>query len=363
MKHLHRHFLKILLGLWLLQSGTAVAEVIIPDLIPPDLVPELPGLPDQETIETEDFVSGSLITDADTVESQVQPVITAVNKHLRNIFRIFALPARGDGAGDEDRFQGVWTSYNRMEFENTFSRTAFEAVSDLLLVGYDAAIAENHLVGIAVGTESTEIDTFFNEGGIETEGLTFAPYYGWMMSDSFSLDVSLGYSDLDTDQFRTLPQNLGPPLAGTRVSSRYSSERRFTTANLNGFWGFGDFSFGARVGHLSVESEQDAYEENDGTVYAAGSLEFAQSYIGGDISYGIRSQPFFGVTLMKDSSSENVVFPSGEQPADDASSMQLVAGWRYYGDRVSAALEFSKRDGKEQYLEDSVSFTLRFNSE
>lgn len=365
MRFSSRNLAKVLSALCLLQgSNVASAAVIVPE-IPPDLVPESPNglpLPGLEGLEVEDIVPGSLITDVDTVETQVQPVVSGIQQHLRNVFRAFAAPQGGGASAEDGLAHSFWVNYNSTDFENTFSRTRFDGAGDLMMLGYDLAFAENHVLGVALGSEKTEIDTQFNNGGLETEGSTITPYYGWLFSDNWSVDLAFGRTDLDTDQFRVLPEGLGP-LSGTRVTSSASAERSFTTVNLNGFWTIGDFSLGSRLGYLSTKNEQDAYTESDGSEVAAGSLELKQTQLGADIAYGGRSQPYLGLTLMKDSSSERLVFPSGEQPAADDESLQLAAGWRYYGESFSATLEWNKRDGKEQYEEDALWFMLRYSAQ
>jgi hypothetical protein len=359
MKRSYTGFVKVLSALLLLQGNPAAsAEIMIPE-IPPDLITDLP--PDvRDEIDVGDFVAGNVITDADTVQTQVQPVVSAVRERLRNVFRVFARPARGGGAAAEDDFpQSVWVSYNKTDFENTFSRTRFEGTSDLTMLGYDVGFAEDHVLGFALGNEKTEIDTFFNGGGVETEGVTAMLYYGWLFADNWSLDAGFGRTELDTEQFRVLPEFL----SGTTVTSETSAERSFSALNLNGFWTLGDFSLGARLGYLSTKNERDGYTESDGTVLEREVLEFKQTHIGADIAYGIRSQPYLGVTLMKDSSSDRLVFPSGEQPSNDEDSLQLAAGWRYYGENTSVTLEWNRREGKDQYLEDALWFTLRYTSE
>jgi hypothetical protein len=355
MKFLSRRLAGALFSLGLLQCSTvAWAEIIIPDN---PLLGELLGL----GVVTEDLVPGQIITDVDTVEAQVQPLTSTLSAHLRSVFWSFSLPPLGGGAGDDEPYQGVWFSSNGTDFENTFSRTEFEGTSDLRMLGYDLGIFENHLVGIAIGTETTEIDTAFNDGSLDTEGNTVAAYYGWLISDHWSLDVNLGRSGLDTEQLRT-----PPPLAPSVeiVNSEYSTERAFASANFNSFWTLWRLNLGGRVGYLTTRQEQDAYIESDLTAVEASILEYEQAYIAGDVAYGQRSQPYLGVTLMKDLNSELLVFPSGEQPANDEESLQLAAGWRYYGENgLSVILEWNKRDGKDEYLEDSISFTLRFDAQ
>lgn len=344
-------FYKVLLGLALLQGGPALAFTLIE-------LPETGPAP----------VPGNSITDTETLDTQVLPVTSALGTHLQGVFRGFAAP-RGDGAGAGDGgLQSLWVNTSYTDFENTFSRTAYDGATHLLLAGLDFTLSENVLLGLALSTENTDIDTLFNFGNQEVEGVTIAPYFGWLITDNLSLDISLGKTDTDTDQYRTvgtieiLP---GPVLVNsiTAVTSSPSGERKFTALNLNGFWSAGNWHYGARLGHLSASSDQDGYTESDGTAVEASSVDLKQTQLGGDVAYGSgSSQLFLGVTLLKDSSTEEIQFPGGEQPSDDDDSLLIGLGWRYYGgDGVSAILEWSTRDGKDDYSEDGVSASLRFD--
>lgn len=351
MKPLYRHFVKALLALLLCYAGNASAFTLIP-------------LPDEE-----DLAPSNTVTDADTLETQVQPVTSAVGTHLQGVFRGLVLPEGGGAGAGDSGFQGVWVNSSYTRFENSFTRTRFDGASELLLAGFDFSLSENFLYGLALGSERGDIDTTFNMGNQETKGAMITPYLGWLISDNWSFDLSLGSSDIDTQQFRTeivttIDASAPPTLLITQlpetVRSKFSSKRDFTAANINGFWANGDWHFGARLGYVSVTNKQDRYTETDDTVVEAAKFELKQTQFGGDIGYGSQSQVYLGAVMMRDSSSETVEFTSGEQPPDDADSLLISAGWRYYGkDGVSALLELNTRDGKEKYSEDTVLFTLR----
>jgi hypothetical protein len=253
-----------------------------------------------------------------------------------------------------------------------------------LLVGFDFTVAEHHLLGIALSTEKSDIDTTFNNGNQEIKGTTIAPYYGWSISDHWSLDISVGHSELDVDQFRiplldtvtvtVVPGPIASPddlivlglaPAGVPIRSSTSSERDFSMLNVNGFWTVGDWSLGARAGYISTENTQDRYTESGGSAgfsVPADTIELKQTQLGGDIAFGGVSLVFLSGVLVKESDSVELSLGAGEQPANDDDSLLITAGWRYYGeDGVSAVLEWNTREGKEDYAEKSVSFTLRFD--
>jgi hypothetical protein len=346
-----RHLFKALFGLMLLHASNAIAFTLIPPPLEEELIP------------------GITVTDAGILDTQVQPVTSALGSHLQGVFRGLLIPRGGAAGAGDSGFQGIWVNSSYTEFENSFSRTRFDGNTHMLLAGLDFSLSEKIIYGLVLGTERGDIDTTFNRGNLETDGSIIAPYLGWLISDNWSLDLSLGRNDLDIDQFRTeivttFDTSSPPAVLITQtpevVSSSPTSERGFENVNINGFWATGNWNFGARVGYLSASNDQDSYVESNGDVIEATKFELEQTQIGADIAYGSASQVFLSAAMLKDSSSETVEFSSGEQPSDDDSSLLVALGWRYYGeDGVSAVFELNTRDGKDDYSENSASFTLR----
>jgi hypothetical protein len=345
-----RH-LGVLCGLWFLQySGSVLAFTLIPQEL---------------------FLPGTEVTEQAALDTQVQPVTSALSGHFRSIFRNHAA-SKGGGAAAGDNGPGVWANSSFTDFKNTFALQAFDGTSHSLLLGIDFSIDENHLLGIALGSEATDIDTTFNLGNQETKSKTLVPYYAWLISDNYSIDLSMGSSDLDTDQHRVLPFTVVPPSGAptfvptpSPITSSVSGERRFSAFNLNAFWTLGSWNLGGRIGYQTTTSDRDAYTESDGTEVGSGSIDLKQNFIGGDIAYILGAiEPFIGVMLQKDSMDEEEVevLPGFEltQPPEDDESKLLSAGFRYYGEEgLSAILEWNGHDDKKNYSDGSISFTLR----
>jgi hypothetical protein len=317
----------------------------------------------------EELIPSITVTDAGILDTQVQPVTSALGSHLQGVFRGLLLPKGGAAGAGDSGFHGIWVNSSYTEFENSFARTRFDGNTHMLLAGFDFTLSENIIYGLVLGTERGDIDTTFNRGNLESDGSIIAPYLGWLISDNWSLDLSLGKNDLDIDQFRTeivttFDTSSPPAVLITQVPeivrSSLTSERGFENVNVNGFWTSGSWNFGARLGYLSASNEQDSYVESNGSEVEASEFELKQTQIGGDIAYGSASQVFLSAVMLKDSSSETVEFSDGEQPSDDDDSLLIGLGWRYYGeDGVSAVFELNSRDGKDDYSENSASFTLR----
>ena len=119
----------------------------------------------------------------------------------------------GMNAGDTGALMGAWASYSYLDFNNDFAATSFDGQRHGGLAGLDIAPREDLLLGLSVGYEDTDIDTNFNRGNQQTDGFTVAPYLGYLLTDTWSVSASFGYSSLNTDQFRIVPGT------ATRVTS------------------------------------------------------------------------------------------------------------------------------------------------
>jgi len=133
----------------------------------------------------------------------------------------------GMNAGDNAVLYGAWTSYSYSDFENNFSRTRYDGTRHTVMAGVDVSPWERTLFGVAIGWEDSDIDTDFNLGEQETDGFTIFPYFGGLLTDTWSVDFGFGYSSLDTDQFRT------DPTTGAIITSSPDANRWFGMLNLN----------------------------------------------------------------------------------------------------------------------------------
>ena len=218
---------------------------------------------------------------------------TLTSTHLRTVFKsmLAGTPTTGavpvaDGfmlqsdsgmaAGDGFSYPwGAWASYSHSEYEDDFVSTAFDADRNNVTVGLDFSPWDRIVAGVSLGYENNDIDTTFNGGNIDSDMITVAPYIGGLLNDTFSVDFSIGYSNIDIDQFRTL--------AGTRITSSVDAERRFVAGNLNASRAFGNWYVSGRAGLLYAKEEQDAFVESDGTLNPDRSFELGQLRVGGDV--------------------------------------------------------------------------------
>ena len=337
--------------------------------------------------------SSNTITDATTLETQVQPIAGTIRaqllSHLRprakgpervtQVGRVLAANAYassrsdvdylaaapsgssggGNGSGGGGDSESWWISGATNSLENTFSRTAFYGATHNLLVGFDLTRSDKYVFGVSVGQEASNYVTTFNTGNEKTRGFNINPYFAWLLSDSWSVDLIAGYGDFNTKQSRmavALPGILVP------VDSEFDSKRGFVSTNLTNVSTWGNWKLTGSLGYLGTRREQDAYVETDGTSVASSKQTAKQWNLLGEAAYGRgNSEAFFGAMYENTKDPQKVVFTTGEQPANDPDSVLLTAGWRHFGKGLTANFVFSSRVAQEQVKEYGFSMMLRID--
>lgn len=336
---------------------------------------ELPG---QSTAPSE------TITAATTLETQVQPIAGAIRAQLLSIRRLQSarkvtqadrvLVAHAAGRGDFTYLaaagtaggsgsaggdtESLWISAAANSLENDFSRTAFHGATHNLLAGFDLTRSARYVLGVAVGHEASNFTTTFNTGDERTRGFNVTPYFAYLLSDAWSLDLSLGYGEFDTRQSRTI--GLGP-LSTLAVDSEFSSTREFASANLTGLSAVGNWTLTGSLGVLGAKRKTDPYVESlGGSAVAASSQTTEQWNLLGEAAYSRgNSETYLGLMYEDTRDPPKVRFATGPQPANDPDSVLLTAGWRHFGKGLTANFVFSKRLAQDQVSEYGFSMMLR----
>ena len=327
-----------------------------------------------QTVVDPEETPSSVLTAPVILKTQVQAITTGLNARINDIVRGIGGGPRGGqrvtengvyegvsglSAGEGGPSYGVWASYSYSDFENDFSATLLDGHRHNVLFGADMTPRDNMVLGLAGGYEFASIDTDFNGGDQDTDGFTIAPYFGLVLSDNWNVSASVGYSSLDTDQFRT------DPLLGTRVTSSPDSDRWFGTLNLNGYTTWNDWLFSGRIGMLQARNIQESFDESDGTEVGRFTTELGQWNVGGEAAYGWGDfEPFARVSYERDySQSRLTLIGTGPQPSNDDDNFLFGLGLRYFSsdNGLSGNIEWYKRLGREDYDEDTFSATVRWD--
>jgi hypothetical protein len=364
-----------ILGCALLSYGSAALAFTL--ITPPDQAPS------------------SSITDSFTLQTQVQPIVGTIRAQIFGLrrpgsskkvtqiggmmlaandrsgtssdFNYLAAAANapsgaGGGSGGGNA-ESLWISSASDSLENTFSRTAFYGATQNVLVGYDVTRSDKYVLGISGGYEASNFVTKFNSGNEKTGGYNLNPYFAWLISDAWSLDLIAGYGKFSTDQSRTVGTGA---LTSAAVDSDFSSKRSFASTNLTNISGWGNWKLTSSLGYLWSKRDQDAYTENGptGSAVAASKQTSKQWNLLEEVAYGRgNSETFFGARYeaIRNYQKVELTAGAGEQPANDPSSVLLTAGWRYFAKSLTASFVFSGRVAQEQVKEHGFSMVLRMD--
>jgi hypothetical protein len=366
--------LRRILGCALLLCGSSALAFTLP----------LPPLPEEQ------LTPSSAVTEVTTLETQVQSIVGGIRMQLlsqrrgkksdkvtqagrllaandwadsRTDFNYLAQASGSSGAsggiGSDSSSLWISTAYNSLK--NEFWRTSFYGSTQNVLAGFDFTRSDKYIVGIALGYEASDYVTSFNIGNERTRGYNLSPYFALLLSDTWSVDLSVGYGQFDTRQSRTVPIGFGTSAA---LDSEFSSTRGFASLNLTNVSTWGNWRLTASLGAMATRREQDAYVEGSGTGFdttVPGSKQTVEQWnLLGEAAYGTgASEAFFGAMYENTRDPQEIVFPTGEQPANDPDSVLLTAGWRHFGKGLTASFLFSSRVAQEQVNEWGVAMTLR----
>jgi len=270
-------------------------------------------------------------------------------------------PSGAVGGSSGGATESLWISTTTDSLANTFSRTAFYGATQNVIVGYDVTRSDKYVLGISGGYEASNFATTFNSGNEKTRGYNINPYFAWLLSDSWSLDLIGGYGKFDTDQSRTVGTGV---LTTTAVTSDFSSTRGFASTNLTHISTLGGWKLTGSLGYLWSQRDQNAYTENGitGAAVAESKQTSKQWNLLGEVAYGRgNSETFFGARYEDILNYQKVELTAGlgEQPANDPTGVLLAAGWRYFGRGLTASFVFSGRAAQEQVKEHGFSMVLR----
>jgi hypothetical protein len=261
----------------------------------------------------------------------------------------------GMSAGAGGGRLGVWVSGGWTGIEDDLTSTAYDGDVYNVLFGGDFQFNDRFLGGIAIGYESSDIDTTFNAGNSSSDGWTIAPYAGYVLNRYFTVDVSGGYSFVDYDLRRF-------DVASSDVTGSMEADRWFLAGALNGYYTVNKVLLSGRVSYSYTREEQDGFTESDGTVNTQRDITVGELRIGAQVGYDLgKVQPYLTGTYVWDAQMTKVLVAAGQaQPANDRSGVDVGGGIRFaLSDRVTGGVEGTTHLARDNFDSTSANGNLR----
>lgn len=276
-------------------------------------------------------------------------------KVASNNFAASSGMAGGDGAGKA----GVWISGSWSNSEDENDDTEFDGDTYTTLVGADYEVSPGVILGLSVGYENTDIDTEYNgfggqDGNLDADGYTVAPYIGAKFSENVSGDLTVGYSSIDYDTLRYDP-NTGNSITGSTDADRY-----FVNAGVNGVHNFqNNWNLKGRGAVFYASEDKDAFtetESNGSTISVNDeTTELGQLLFDTRLGYTYQHvEPYVLVGVEYDFSKDDVPVAAGQtQSQDDDFGMKFGLGLNLidFGSNVSGGIEAYTVEFRDDYNE------------
>lgn len=182
---------------------------------------------------------------------------------------------KGKASGSAPQRAGVWLNGAYNWLENKQEGAKFDGGITNVMGGADYLVTDRILVGLAAGYENQDIKTKFNNGKMEGNGLTLAPYFAFILNKNISFDLTVGHSWVDYDVSR----------GNGSITGSTNGDRWFSTVNANYGTTINNWQLGAALGYLYTQEKQDAYNESNGNRVDATDTHLGQARLTGKVGY------------------------------------------------------------------------------
>ncbi len=269
------------------------------------------------------------------------------------------LDGSGLSAGEHEdvRRINIWANGAYSNYDDSLSSTDMDGRTWNATVGVDYMFLDWLIAGVSVGGEDTHLDTNYNRGQLDMDGVTVSPYVLFLLNQYIAVDGAVGYSDLDIDQDRTLPGT------ATVVTSSLDADRVFGAAGINASVWRGNWNFSGRLGYFYTTQDNDAFVESDGTVNAELDTQLGQAQLSGRVAYyaGI-AMPYVSVAFNYDTTHDLAVVGAGQEvPSGDRGEFVIAAGADFFvNDMISAGVRADTVQGRANYNAYSASGNVSF---
>ncbi|MEP4379723.1 MAG: autotransporter outer membrane beta-barrel domain-containing protein [Alphaproteobacteria bacterium] len=269
----------------------------------------------------------------------------------------FKTLTRGAAAGGVDGKLAVWLNAGYSKFEE--DSVAIEADGDTYSVsaGADWLFTDRLIGGLSVSGEFTETTLTFNDGSLDSEGLTVAPYFVAILGKNRNLllDVVAGYGMTENDATR----------ANGAITGNYDSSKYFVASNLTYLLRHSNFAIAPKAGLLWFESSNDGYTESGtgGVDVPAGDSQLGQVNFGGRIDY-VKNPKFIPYLSIQGEydfvGADYSALDAATRPPEDDVGATLGAGASVQlSERATGTLAGTTALARENFSAYSLSATLR----
>jgi len=292
--------------------------------------------------------SGAVVTATQTLRAATAQTVGLISSRISQVrsatrrnsgLKMTALSLSNDlsngeiglAGGNASKGVGVWAQGKFTAVDFTSVSAAFDGNILTGMFGIDKTFAGGKfLIGLGGGFETSDFETTFNRGTVESDGLIIAPYISAMFGNGFSIDATGGYANLDYDTTRkeTATNEL---INGSTDADRFFGSMMLKY-NRSKKLSKGSLTYGALLGVSYTEEEKDGFTEvgadgDTSVAVAAQTTEMGQVLFGmtTGMDFG-KVEPFLNLTGEFDFEKSDDVTVGATQVAISDSDFGLRVG-------------------------------------
>lgn len=259
----------------------------------------------------------------------------------------------GLAAGDQADFSprwGVWANGQVTKMNSYESSSRYQGGLYLAMAGLDFRITDELLAGLALGYEYSQTDTYFNDGSLDGNGFTIAPYLGYAILPTLTVDITGGITFLDYWSQRTDVFD---------YHADYSGLRSMVTGNVNYYIPWENWTFSAHGGFMYTNEYTYEYTEK-GSLGQRLERGDDNEYVG-EFNAGVRAgyyfdgvEPYLALTYLYDA------WLSGRQD-QDRDEFEAAFGLNYQPvNNFLFGMELNQTFGRYKLNSTGVSIQARY---
>ncbi|MBF0293990.1 MAG: autotransporter outer membrane beta-barrel domain-containing protein [Magnetococcales bacterium] len=228
------------------------------------------------------------------------------------------MPITGLSSGElKSNSKGLWGTVGNTWIRGTSAFLPYTGQLKLMLLGGDMKVLKSSLVGVTVGIEDNILNTNYNNGGIDTTGVSITPYFGTSFLDGglvWNVSASYGASKSNTDRLT--------PGTMTRVTGSYHARRVMLDTNLDGYLPLSSATtLNLGVGVLGSWDHRGKYTESDNTTPLKNDTGLGEAKVSATLHHTYKSfSGFVGASYLYDFFMDQDIISNNKEDRDEISA-------------------------------------------
>lgn len=257
------------------------------------------------------------------------------------------------GSADGGSWNG-WLGFSHNRVGYSFNPLESSGHSNVALAGVDYTFANSAILGATVAIDRTSINTDFNNGGLDNDGFSIAPYAAWLFNKNLVLDASVGWGRSTLDQ---VSNNV------TRVTGSTRDHRLFGALGLSYNEDVGNWRFTGKGNLLLARDRLGSFTQSDATAVAGRTSNLSQLRLSALATYAMEHvAPYAGIVYSTDLHHETQAAVGGDKPANDRNGIILQAGLNFYSSGpLSGGIMLQTEQGRREVKNDQLLANISLN--